>query len=144
MAPGLSRKALLVLQGPSSVGKTEYVRTLFGPGEVLEMNCAGLTTVCMSGFDRRLHRCLLWDEAGPRMIAQNRKIFQHPPCLVDIGHSPTGAFVQRLWLNDAVSVVTCNGWHEELQKLPLADQLWLRANVVVVEISRPMWCGPSP
>ena len=40
--PLLPRKKCLVLHGPSRIGKTECVRSLFQLGAVLELNCANL------------------------------------------------------------------------------------------------------
>ena len=88
-----ARKRMMVLAGPSRTGKTEFVRQLFPPGCVLELNCVGVEHVCLTGFDAAQHQCLLWDEASPKLVVQNRKIFQHPACWVDLGHSPTGQHV---------------------------------------------------
>ena len=49
--PLQSRKRCLVLYGPSRLGKTEVVRALFAVGSVLELNCAGLASICLHGFD---------------------------------------------------------------------------------------------
>ena len=43
----VSRKPFLVISGPSGVGKSEFVRSLFELGEVPELNCAGLEHVCV-------------------------------------------------------------------------------------------------
>ena len=134
------RKKVLVLTGPSGVGKTAFVRNLFGAGSVLELNAAGLSCVNLQAFDPEQHRCILWDEAGPRLIADNRKVFQHPACWVDIGHSPTGQHIQHVWLNDSVSCVCTNRWHEDVEAIPSElDRQWLQSNVVVVRVEEPMW-----
>ena len=62
-------------------------------GSVLELNCAGLASICLHDFDNSKHECLLWDEASPKLVADNRKVFQHPACKVELGHSPTGQHV---------------------------------------------------
>ena len=142
--PCQSRKTCLVLYGPSRVGKTEFVRSLFHVGSVLELNCAGLSSICLHGFNCQLHKCLLWDEASPKLVADNRKVFQHPVCKVDLGHSPTGQHVVNYFLNDCCSVITSNSWHEDAARLPLADQAWLAANMVIFNVSQPLWqeCAP--
>ena len=115
------------------------MRKLFPLGAVLELNCAGVQYVCLPGFDAHVHRCLLWDEAGPKLVANNRKVFQHPACWVDLGHSPTAQHVVRIVLNDCCSVIATNSWHSELAKLPAEDQNWLAANVVVFDVQKPLW-----
>ena len=119
------------------------MRGLFPPGVVLELNCAGLKNICLHGFDSLKHKCLLWDEAAPKLVADNRKIFQHPACWVDLGHSPTGQHVVRVFLNDACSILTSNTWLHDVQKLPQDDQAWLRRNVVIFNVTQPLWEPPE-
>ena len=95
--PLQTRKRCLVLQGPSRTGKTEFVRGLFPFGAVHELNCANLKDICLHGFDTLQHRAILWDEASASLVSKNRKVFQHPQCMVDLGHSPTGRHVLRFW-----------------------------------------------
>ena len=95
--PMLPRKRFLVLHGPSRRGKTEFVRGLFALGALLELNCANLQHVCLASFDCLRHKAILWDEASPALVARNRKVFQHPLCEVDLGHSPTGQHVRRFF-----------------------------------------------
>ena len=136
------RKRCLVLQGPSRTGKTEFVRRLFPLGAVLELNCANLKDICLDGFDCLLHRVILWDEAAASLVSTNRKVFQHPLCTVDLGHSPTGSHVRRYYLGNCCSVITTNRWYEDLKKLPASDQRWLDANTVVFNVEQPLWENP--
>ena len=133
------RKRCLVLQGPSRTGKTEFVRGLFALGSVLELNCAGVKDICLDGFDCLRHRAILWDEASASLVSNNRKIFQHPLCMVDLGHSPTGAHVRRYFLGNCCSIITTNKWYEDLQQLSRGDRDWLEANMVVFEVQQPLW-----
>jgi hypothetical protein len=136
----VSRKKFLVITGPSGVGKSEYVRSLFELGAVLELNCAGVKDVCLAAFNAQMHRCIFWDELSVAVVANNRKVFQHPACWVDLGHSPTGSHVSYHWLNDAVSIVASNRWHEDLQSLKsYSDRCWVEANCVVLVVDAPMW-----
>ena len=114
----------------------------FHLGAVLELNCAGVEYVCLPGFDATLHRCLLWDEAGPKLVAMNRKVFQHPACWVELGHSPTGQHVVNVFLNDSCSIIATNSWRSEAQKLSKEEQDWLAANVVVFDVTQPLWESP--
>ena len=132
----------MVLQGPSRTGKTEFVRGLFALGVVLELNCANLKDICLDGFDCLRHRAILWDEASASLVSNNRKVFQHPLCTVDLGHSPTGSHVRRYFLGNCCSVITTNKWYEDLKKLPASDQKWLEANMVVFDVEQPLWENP--
>ena len=143
MKPMQPRKKVLVLNGPSRTGKTEFARGLFPLGEVHELNCAGLAHICLDGFDCLKHRCILWDEGAASLVSRNRKVFQHPLCQVDLGHSPTGQHVRRYFLGNSCSIVTTNKWHEDVAELPAGDQEWLASNTVVLEIDQPMWEDPD-
>ena len=130
----------LVITGPSGLGETEFVRSLFSFGAVFELNCAGMKHIVLTGFRAQKHQCIFWDELPVEVVVHNRKVFQHPACWVDLGHSPTGSHVARFWLNDAVSIVATNKWGEDLQGLKsYSDRCWVEANSVVLEVKEPMW-----
>ena len=114
MVPAQARKHFLVLTGLSQMGKTEYAQSLFVVGRVLELNCAGLKHVCLHDLKPAIHSCILWDECSPALVASNRKLFPRPSCWVDMGHFPTGQRIVKVWLNDAVSIIACNAWEDEL------------------------------
>ena len=89
------------------------------------------------------HQAILWDEASASLVSNNRKIFQHPLCSVDVGHSPTGAHVKRYYLGNCCSIITTNKWYEDLKKLSVSDQQWLEANTVVFVVQQPLWETPA-
>ena len=124
--PMQPRKRCLVLHGPTRTGKTEFVRGLFPVGCVLELNCANLKDICLHGFDTLKHQAILWDEGGPALVCQSRKVFQHPQCTVDLGHSPTGQHVQHYFLGSCCSIITTNRWHEDKKKLDPVTSLGSR------------------
>jgi hypothetical protein len=134
-----SRKKFLVLEGASGLGKTEYARSLFGVERTLELNCAGSLSFCLREHDALRHRCILWDEARVQLVLQERKLFQCPACWVQLGASPTGSHVYKVWLNDTVMIVGSNTWTEQLQHTPKADADWIEANQVLVKVQKPLW-----
>ena len=116
LLPFQRRKKFLVMEGPSGVGKTEYVRGLFGYDALLELNAANCgTSPDLRGFERSKHKVILFAEASVDMVLQNRKLFQAPACYIDLGHSPTGRDVYKVFLNDACLVVASNRWTEQLE-----------------------------
>lgn len=133
--PMQRRKRFLVLEGPSGVGKTEFTRSLRGPSRTLELNCAGCRFPDLRSFDPEVHQLILFDEGLPEMVSAHRKLFQCPPVQVDLGHSPTGQSVYKVFLNDSVLVICSNGWREAVAALPNpADRDWIRANQVLVVV----------
>lgn len=134
-----SRKKVLVLVGPSGLGKTSYTRSLFPEGSVLEINGANMQHVHLANFCVESVRCIFWDELPAALIVANKKLFQHPACLVDLGHSPTAQFVRHYWLADCVSVVASNTFRLELLSLSELDRAWLLSNTVVVDVTTPLF-----
>ena len=141
MQPFQRRKKFLVMEGPSGVGKTEYVRALFGADALLELNAANCgRSPDLRQFNAIKHKVVLFDEAPVELVLENRKLFQAPACWIDLGHSPTGMSVYRVFLNDACLVIASNRWQEQLQALAsLSDRHWIEANQVLVVIKEKMF-----
>jgi hypothetical protein len=129
------RKKILVLEGPSGVAKTAYANSLWGSTATLELNMAGSDDFCLRQFDPAIHKAIVWDEARPTVVSSQRKLFQCGPSWVDLGQSPTGAHVYRVWLNDSAMIVCSNKWTELMNDMKHSDAEWIRANQVLVKIS---------
>ena len=103
------------------------------------MNCAGASHPPLRNFDPKVHNCVIFDEASPRMVLQYRRLFQAPNCQVIIGQSPTNQSSYPVYLNDTALVVCSNTWHLELPALAEADRCWLQANMVYIEVKERLW-----
>ena len=129
-----------MLDGPSGLGKTEYVRSLFVRDALLEVNAGDMQVVCIPGFDQCVTRAILWDECRAGLVLRNRKIFQHGTNWVDLGHSPTAQHVKRYFFNDSVSIIASNRWHDDVENIESAsDREWLKKNTVILNVSEPLW-----
>ena len=140
MQPHMRRKQFLVVEGPSGVGKTEYLRSLVGPEEVLELNADGMRTPFLGNFDAAVHKVVFWDECLVQLVLDSRKLFQCPPAWITLGLSPTGRDAYRVWLNDCVMVIGSNSWSEQLAQLKRpSDEEWIRANQVHIIVTSKMF-----
>ena len=140
--PGLNRRRFLVLDGDTQVGKTMYARSLFPIGSVLELNCSGVSCCILTSFCAATHKCILWDEASPSLVCNNRKVFQHQDVPTDLGHSPTGAHVIRVFLGFSCSIITSNSWAADVKKMSESEQKWLAGNTCYLHVKGPLWEQP--
>ena len=135
------RCPFLVINGPSGTGKTYFAKHLLGdPSKVFEVNCASCPEPDLRQFDPLVHEGILFDEASPSLISDQRKLFQAPPCWIDLGCSTTNCHKYQVFVSGIELVVCTNSWHEACEQLPYdSDRDWLRANSIVLDVSEPMW-----
>ena len=138
--PHLRRKKILVIEGPSGVGKTEFIKQLAGPERTLEISADGMTSPYLRNFIASQHKVIFWDECVVDMVIAYRKLFQCPASWITLGVSPTGRDVYRVWLNDAAHVIASNRWQQGLDNLVNpADRSWIEENQVYLRVTERMY-----
>ena len=135
------RYAFLVLQGPSGTGKTSFAKHITGdPSEVLEVNCSACPEPDLRDLDPDKHKAILFDEASPSMVLSQRRLFQAPPCFVDLGCSATNCHKYQVFVSGIMMMVASNTWTQQVVALKHAgDRQWLGANSFVVNVMEPLW-----
>ena len=123
------RYRFLVLCGPSGLGKTEYAKSLYGPKATHECDCSSTSTPDLKGFDRNCHQAVLFDEARPETVLQNKKLFQAHISGAVLGQTTTGCYSYKVWAWQRLLMITTNHW--DVSGLDPADQAWLRVNACV-------------
>ena len=134
-----ARRKFLVLDGPSRMGKTEFVRSLIEPVAILELNCASCLDPPLASFEAHRHRLILMDEGTVEMVCRNRKLFQCPNSFVQLGMSATNCHSYEVYLNNCLVVVCSNNWRAQLEKAPYEAGEWVVANQVYLYVSEPLW-----
>ena len=127
-----SRFPFLVLHGPSQYGKTSFAVSIFGPAATLVVSCQNVQQPNLTRFDRTLHKCLVFDEAEPELVLNNRQLFQASSTLVMLGQSPTQQHAYQIFAYAIPMIVCTNIWSRE------ADP-WLDANSIYIAVSAPLW-----
>ncbi len=133
------RRPFLVVEGPSQMGKTQFVCALVGPGRALEVNCSECVDPPLRRFDMRAHSLILFDEGGVQMVLKNRRLFQAPNCPVTIGSSPTNRDAYDVYLNDTMLVICSNNWAAQLAGTASSDAEWIKKNQIYVSVTEPLW-----
>ena len=135
-----SRYKFLVLYGRSGTGKTSFVRMLTGdPTEVYEVNCASGQEPDLRPFRHFKHKIVLFDEATPELVLNQKKLFQAPACFLQMGSSTTNCHAYSVYVSGTGLVVCANTWMERLLRLSPADQEWLNSNTFTVHVDDPLW-----
>ena len=137
------RYPFLVLEGPSRTGKTSYAKHITGdPAEVFEVNCASCPEPDLRDFDSNMHKAVLFDEASPELVLTQRRLFQSPSCLLDLGCSTTNCHKYQVFVSGIMMIVCSNTWSSQVQQLEHAgDAEWLYSNSIVVHVGEPLWVG---
>ena len=139
------RYKFLVLEGRSRTGKTCYAKHITGnPAEILEVNCAAGTEPDLRNLDPALHKGILFDEAMPEMVLSQRRLFQSPPCTVDLGCSATNCHKYEVFVSGVMMIVCSNTWSGHVAELEHeGDREWLSSNSVLVHVNEPLWLAPD-
>ena len=91
-------------------------------------------------FRRKLRKAILFDEAKPSLVLSQRRLFQAPPCMVDLGCSTTNCHKYQVFVSGVMMVICSNTWREEVAKLEnKGDMQWLEANSFIVDVHLPLW-----
>ena len=137
------RYPFLVLEGPSKTGKTSYAKHITGdPAEVFEVNCANCPEPDLRDFDCSIHKAIMYDEASPDLVLKQRRLFQSPACLLDLGCSTTNCHKYQVFVSGIMMIVCSNTWSSQVEQLEHSgDAGWLHSNSVVVHVREKLCVG---
>ena len=139
--PYRERYSFLVLVGRSKTGKTCLGRQLCcQPHETLELNCATGAEPDLRAFDRELHKAILFDEATPKMVLQQKKLFQAAPAWIQLASSTTNCLGYSVMAAAVPLIIASNTWKELCVELSAADLEWIQSNQILVEINDVVYC----
>ena len=136
----MPRRMVLVLEGPSQIGKTMFARSLAAtPEAVFEQNVSGTVHLDLREFKWGVHTHILLDEGSPTLVLHHRKLMQGQNSWVYLGGSATGIYGYRVYVHKVRFIICCNNWSAGLNALCDADRDWLALNCVHVYETEPLW-----
>ena len=136
----LHRYKLLVLSGPSRVGKTAFARSLCDAGlQTLEVNCSSGAEPELRAYRLSKHGLILFDEIEAEQVARQRKLFQAQSAPVQLGCSATNCHSYEVFVWRKKLVLASNNWESSLAYLSAPDRAWIVANSIVLCVAEPMW-----
>ena len=134
------RYAMLVLVGPSKVGKSEWAKDMRGPEKTLLVDCQNAQHPDLTDFDATRHAAVVFDEiSGPDFVIRNKKLLQGHVDGARLAESPTQRFAYEILLWCVPMILTCNEWEPSAAGLNPSDVEWLEQNCVVERVTEPVW-----
>ena len=133
-----SRFKFLVLTGPSSLGKTQFAKKLFGEKRTLTVGCQNVKAPFLKDFNRKEHKAIIFDEVSSNCIHDNKAIFQANNDVVLLGQTPSAEYIYRVFLYGVAMVCCCNDWMEGIDRGSAAEE-WLLTNSIVYDCTKKMW-----
>ena len=131
-----SRYKFLVVEGKSKTGETYFTKWMMGnPDRVFETDCASCPEPELRDFKALYHQVILFDQASPALVIAQQKLFQAPPCFVELGCSTTNCHSYKVLVSGIRLVICSNGWSEAVASMSSqADKDWLNDNSFVLNV----------
>ena len=133
-----TRYSVLVLHGPSKLGKSELAKQIKGAAFTFVVDCQHARFPDLRSFDADKHHAVVCDEiSGPRFVLDNKKVLQQHVDGAILGQSPTQREAYYIYLWRTPIIVTTNHW--DTSTLSDSDSDWIAKNCVVEHVSEPVW-----
>ena len=144
----LKRFPVLLLRGPSQLGKTSFAESVFGESVTLTVQCQGLgdDLPSLREFDRDVHQCIVFDEISHEQVVNNKALFQAGKNIVELSQSKCGGFRYAIFPYQVAMICCSNAFPMTVPEgVQLsADADWLQHNLVVAELAAGQtWYVPS-
>lgn len=123
------RYPFFVLEGQTKTAKTSWAAARLGDTrKVFYVNCASGNEPDLRKHDYFKHPIILYDEASPKMVIQQKLLFQAPPVWVKLGQSTTNCYSYDVFVSGIMMIVCSNKWTEEKSRMSYEDREWLEEN----------------
>ena len=135
-----SRYKFLVLNGPTSTGKTRFARSMADIDAVYYCDCSSKDGIPdLRKFDFVKHKVIILDEISAKNAIAHKKLLQagSDPCVM--GMSPTMQHVYTVWAHCTKFVICTNTWGCLGDILDEEDVSWLRGNMVFVQVDEALF-----
>ena len=107
------------------------------------MNCAATPEPDLRAYQRGVHKYIVCDEATPQMVLAQKKLFQSPACVLQLGASQTHCHAYDVFVSGTGFIVCSNTWMEQVELLSPADEEWVASNSIPVHVEAPLYTHPG-
>ncbi len=130
------RYPILVILGPSHVGKTEFAKSLFRNPLLCVVGGSRFIPDKMREYERygeRRHDAVVFDDCRDLdFIRSHQEIFQGKSTIHELGRSPTGQSSYQVLLHRTPMIFTCNFTSQNLDLLHRCDFCSKKSNVYLL------------
>ena len=126
------RYPFFVLEGQTKTAKTSWAAARLGDTrKVFYVNCASGNEPDLRKHDYFKHPIILYDEASPKMVINQKLLIQCPPCLVKLGQSSTNCHAYDVFVSGIMLIICSNTWEEDVENMrKKGDRDWIKENQV--------------
>ena len=93
----------------------------------------------MREYDYWEHEWILFDEASPAQVLNQKKLFQAQPIMCDMGTSGTNCHAYKVCLHRKPIIICSNDWAAKVERLMLSQRDWLKDNTVVIRVDTKLY-----
>jgi len=135
----LGRRKFLVLEGPTSIGKSFFCLSRCGFEKTYHVDCAKGGEPDMREYDFFKHDAIFFDEATPELVLRQKILFMGSPFKVKMAGSSTNIFSYEICVLGKRLMIARNSWSRLLHQVDFEGAEWLRNNSVHVVQTSPLW-----
>ncbi len=140
MVPPPDRTKLLVFEGSSQVGKSDFLEHLYGAGKTCLVNMQGVTgepplQEYASNFNK--FKAILFDEVTPAQILNKRMLYQGGCRCQTLGYSNAGCMQYKVNLHQVPLMMSTNDFWSQVKTD--ADKEYLEKNIIFCRITEPLF-----
>jgi hypothetical protein len=133
-----ARYKCLVLDGPSSTGKSRFAICQTAVGKSWYCDCSQGVAM-LRGFKNSQFDTIVLDELCPSRAMLLKKALQSSNEVITLGSSPTMVSSYHVRLFAVRIIICCNLWKSQLEVMSPEDQDWLAKNTFYLKVDSQMW-----
>ena len=141
--PPPDRTKLLVFEGSSQVGKSDFLEHLYGADKTCLVNMQGVTgepPLQEYAANYNKYKAILFDEVTAEQILNKRMLYQGGCRSQTLGYSNTGCMQYKVNLHQVLMMMSTNDFWSQVKTD--ADKDYLEKNIIFCRITAPLFISP--
>ena len=125
------RYPFFVMEGKTQTAKSTWAKGVEGDeSKVYYVNAAACLEPDLRKYNFFKHSVILFDEASPKMVINQKVLFQASPQWIKLGQSTTNCYSYDVFVSGVKMIICSNSWAEDLEEMKPEDREWLQENSI--------------